>query len=128
MFFRRLLVYQHVLLIHLSIFTQKVVNDDRIGDIVHQSHEKGPNYQPEERFVVLGPDTVVDPPAVVVEFIHAAIAGATVLRGFKHVSVAHLAHKIVFVAVKPLVLGFTQALRPDGWVRGVHSSGYIPVV
>ena len=78
--------------------------------------------------VILAPHTVVDPSAVVVELVNAAIARTAVLRPFQDVRVTYLTHELVFFPWEALVLDFANSLEPDRWVRRVSSSGFGPEV
>jgi len=63
----------------LIVCSHLKVNNEATSYCVHRSHEKGSDNQPEKKDVVLLTHAVVDPPAVVVESIHATVTGAAVL-------------------------------------------------
>lgn len=117
--FSQLIVHDHVLVIYLLVVGHDVINDEAVRDVVNQCHTESGNDQPEELFVVFGPHTVVDPPAVVVKFVHAPVASAAVLRRLKDVSIANFAHKLVAISVEPLVPSFAQTLRSNSRIGGV---------
>ena len=78
----------------------QIVQHKAIGHIVHQAHEEHAYDQSEEQKVVLFTDTVVEPDAVVIEFVHTTIAFATVLGCIGHCCLANIALKVIICAVK----------------------------
>lgn len=76
-----------------------------IGNVVHQRHQEDAYNEAEKERVVFSTDAVVYPATVMVELVHAAIAGAAVLRGLVNVGLTNVTLKLVIGAVEYFPIG-----------------------
>ena len=79
---------------------RQIVDHKAVRDVVHQRHEEHQHYQSEEEFVVRTSNAVVEPAAVVVEFVDAAVAASAMLRSVVHVRLADLTLKLIIAPVE----------------------------
>ena len=79
---------------------RQIVEHKDVGNIMRQGQQEDHNDQSEEKNVVRFAHTIVQPSAVVVEFVDAAIARTTVLGCGMYMSFTNVAFELVVGSVK----------------------------
>ena len=79
---------------------KKIVDNENVCDVVYERKEKDIDYQTEKEVVVSLSDAVVQPAAVVVKVINAAIAGSTVLCRVENMRLANITLVLILRPVK----------------------------
>jgi hypothetical protein len=72
-----------------------VVHDKDVGDVVDESQEEDQHDQSEELLVVGLAYTVVQPPAVVIKVVHAAVARAAMFCRLGHMCLTNVTFELV---------------------------------
>jgi hypothetical protein len=88
----------------------KLLQHESVSDCVHERKGESGTDKSEEVAVVLLADTVVDPSAVVVEFIYASVALAAVFGRSEHVGVAHLTQVLILCPIESQSLCLSHPL------------------
>lgn len=93
---------------------------------MHQRHRKNANDALKENPIVLLTNAVVNPAAVVIKFIDAAVARPAVFSGFEHVSVAYFTQVLVACPIEAFAFRFSHPLEAYSGIRWVNTCGFIP--
>ena len=92
--------------LELFCLLRKVIHDDNIGYVVHQTHQEDEHNQDKEVPVVLLAYTIIQPSAVMVKAFDTSVACSAMLGTLSHIGVTDLTFKFVSTLVKFLPIRF----------------------
>jgi len=112
---------------HRLVVRHEGVDDEPVGQVVHEAHPERVDYHFEEEVVVFLPDAVVQVHAVVVEPRRTPVASPAVLGAGQHVGLADLTVVLVQVAVEVDAPRSAVLLQLDGRISRIAERSQVPV-